>query len=234
MMHTADHRSYSASICFQVGYSLVELLVALAVSSIVIAGTYAGYAIFARQQQLLQTQTEYDRNAMRAIDMMSADIRLAGFKDYLDTNTMSASQPIAILSSSPGDLVLVFDDYDAVGNLYRALVHYYLQPFKASAGNIRNRLFREWKKCDIPSAFCNLSNSSPLFGAPGGEPLLDWVTSFTVQGLHPKAYGSFSTQFQSVKVNLTIGGGRAIESTSKTVSRNYTFIARARNVSLVP
>ena len=234
MIHTAYIRSYSASSGLQAGYTLVELLVALAVSSIVIAGTYAGYAVFARQQQLLQTQTEYDRNAMRAIDMMSADIRLAGFKDYLDTNAMSASQPIAILSSAPGDLVLVFDDYDAVGNLYRALVHYYLQPFKPGSGSIRNRLFREWKKCDIPSAFCNLSNSSPLFGATGGEPLLDWVTSFTVQGLHPKTYGSFATQFQSVKVNLTVGGGRVIESTSKTVSRNYTFVARARNVSLVP
>ena len=218
----------------QAGYTLVELLVALAVSSIVIAGTYAGYAVFARQQQLLQTQTEYDRQAMRAIDLMSSDIRLAGFKDYLNTNAMSASQPIKILSSAPGDLVLVFDDYDSVGNLYRALVHYYLKPFNPSTGNVRNRLFREWKKCDNPATLCTLTNSSLLFGTAGGEPLLDWVMSFTVQGLHPKAYGSFATQFQSVKVSLTVGNGRVIEGTSKTVSGNYNFVARARNVSLIP
>ncbi len=216
------------------GYTLVELMVALAVSSIVIAGTYAGYAVFARQYQLLQTQTEYDRNAMRAIDLMSADIRVAGFKDYLNPNVMPANQPIAISSSSPGDVVLVFDDYDSVGNLYRALIHYYLQPFNPSTGKIRNRLFREWKKCDNPSVLCNLGNSSPLFGASGGEPLLDWVTSFTVQGLHPKAYGSFATQYQSLKINLTVGSGRAIEGTTKSVSRSYTFISRARNVSLIP
>ena len=40
--------SHSAS-----GYTLVELLVAIAVTSIVLAGTYAAYTFFAQQQQAL-------------------------------------------------------------------------------------------------------------------------------------------------------------------------------------
>jgi prepilin-type N-terminal cleavage/methylation domain-containing protein len=234
MSQLAQSYSGSISVAQHAGSTLVELMVALAVSSIVIAGTYAGYTVFARQQQLLLAQTEYDRNAMRAIDMMSSDIRLAGYRDYLNPNAMAANQPISILSSSPGDLVLVFDDYDSLGNLYRALIHYYLQPFSSATGKNRNRLFREWKKCNNPVVICNLGNSSPQFGSAGGEPLVDWVTSFIVEGLHPKSYGSFATQFQSVKITFALGSGQVIEGTSKSVARNYTFVARARNVSLVP
>ncbi len=53
--HTDTFPRYAHSTC-NAGYTLVELLVALAVSSIVIAGTYAGYTVFAKQQQLLQVR----------------------------------------------------------------------------------------------------------------------------------------------------------------------------------
>lgn len=231
--HTDTFPRYAHSTC-NAGYTLVELLVALAVSSIVIAGTYAGYTVFAKQQQLLQTQTDFDRNAMRTIDLIGADIRLAGFKEYQNTRVMPANQPINILSGAPADLVLVFDDYDTLGNLYRALVRYYLQPYMPVGGVARNRLYREWKKCDSASSVCTLANSSTFAGSSGGEPILDWVISFSAQGMHPKTSGSFATQFQSVKINLSVGSGRLIEGTAKSVTRNYAFIARARNVSLVP
>jgi prepilin-type N-terminal cleavage/methylation domain-containing protein len=52
------------------GYILVELLVAIAVTSIVLAGTYAAYTFFAQQQQTLLAQTEVDHNALRAIDLI--------------------------------------------------------------------------------------------------------------------------------------------------------------------
>jgi len=176
MISSAYTPSEMIPITNQTGYTLVELMVALAVSAIVIAGTYAGYAVFARQQQLLQTQTEYDRNAMRAIDLMSSDIRLAGFKDYLNTNTMSANQPISILSSSPGDLVLVFDDYDALGNLYRALIHYYLKPFNPSTGLVRNRLFREWKNAITLQCYAILQIQVPYLAHQGVS--LYWTGSW--------------------------------------------------------
>ena len=50
------------------GYTLVELLVAVVVTSIVLAGTYAAYTFFSRQQQALLAQTGVDRGALRAID----------------------------------------------------------------------------------------------------------------------------------------------------------------------
>jgi prepilin-type N-terminal cleavage/methylation domain-containing protein len=216
------------------GYTLVEMLVAMAVTSIVLAGTYAAYAFFSQQQQSLLAQTEVDRSALRTIDLMQSDIRMAGFKDYLDINPMPASQAIVLASNMPGDVRFVYDDYDNVGNLYRALVRYYTASFTSSTGVTRNRLLREWRKCNNPSQACDLSNSSPLTGSLAGEPVLDWVSNFTVTGMNQKATGSFATQYQTIQVNLVVDSPKKIEGTTRKVSKSFTFLARAKNVSLVP
>jgi prepilin-type N-terminal cleavage/methylation domain-containing protein len=215
------------------GYTLVELLVAIAVTSIVLAGTYAAYTFFSQQQQSLLAQTEVDRNALRAIDLMQSDIRMAGFKDYSDPNAMSASQAIVISSATPGDIRFVYDDFDASGGLYRALIRYYVAD--APAGTPRKRLLREWRKCSNPSITCDLSNSTPVNGtASTGEPVLDWVSTFSVQGLNAKPAGTFKNQFQTIQVNLVLDSPKKIEGTIRKVSKNFTFLARAKNVSLVP
>lgn len=220
--------SHSAS-----GYTLIELLVAIAVTSIVLAGTYAAYTFFAQQQQALLAQTEVDRGALRAIDLMQSDIRMAGFKDYNDPNAMPATQAIVIASGAPGDIRFVYDDYDTSGSLYRALVRYYLAP--ASTGTPRMRLLREWRKCNNPAIACDLSNSTPLNGSSSvGEPVLDWVNTFSVQGLNPKPTGTFKNQYQTIQVNLVVDSPKKIEGTVRKVSKNFTFLARAKNVSLVP
>lgn len=215
------------------GYTLVELLVAIAVTSIVLAGTYAAYTFFSQQQQSLLAQTEVDRNALRAIDLMQSDIRMAGYKDYSDPNAMPASQAIVISSNAPGDIRFVYDDFDTSGSLYRALIRYYVAD--APAGTPRKRLLREWRKCNNPSITCDLSNSTPLNGtSSAGEPVLDWVSAFSVQGLNAKPTGTFKDQFQTVQVNLILDSPRKIEGTVRKVTKTFTFLARAKNVSLVP
>ena len=216
------------------GYTLVEMLVALAVTSIVLAGTYAAYTFFSQQQQALLAQTEVGRGALRTIDLMQSDIRMAGFKDYLDVNPMPASQAIVLASNTPGDVRFVYDDYDTSGSLYRALVRYYVTPFTSSTGVTRNRLLREWRKCNNPSQTCDLSNSTPLTGSTSGEPVLDWVSNFTVVGMNQKVTGSFANQYQTIQVNLVVDSPKKIEGTTRKVSKSFTFLSRAKNVSLVP
>ena len=216
------------------GYTLVELLVALAVSSIVIAGTYAGYSFFAQQQQVLTAQTEVDRNALRAIDLFKSDVRMAGYLDVADTNAMSANQAIVISANNPGDIIFVYDDYDSAGVLYRALIRYYLSAYLPPGGISRNRLMREWRKCNNPASFCSLGTSTPVQGGASGEPILDWVTSFTVQGLSAKSSGTFAGQYQTVQAYLAIQSPQKVEGTTRIVSKNFTIITRAKNVSLVP
>ena len=225
-------RKLRAQVAQEGGYTLVELLVALAVSSIVIAGTYAGYTFFAQQHQVLTAQTEVNRNALRAVDLLKADIRMAGYLDYSDTNPMPSNQAISI--SNGNDLTLVYDDFDDQGVLYRALVRYYLSSYTPASGNQRQRLMREWRKCNNPSTLCTLANSTPLYGQTSGEPILDWVTLFTVEAANLKSSGTFAGQPQTVKAILTIQSPQKIDGSSRIVSKTFNVITRAKNVSLVP
>ncbi len=217
------------------GYTLVEMLVAMAVMSIVLAGTYAAYAFFARQQQLILSQTELSRNAMRAIDLMQSDIRMAGFKDHADPDVMQAGQPIVIDQSDPADLRLVFDDYDSSGNVRRILTRYYTKSYtSAESGLQRDRILRQTRRCSDPAAFCDLTNSISTTPDPDGEPLLDWVDRFIVTGQNQKASGSFKNQFQTLKVELILKSPKKLEGAVKDTTKNFSFVARAKNVSLVP
>ena len=69
------------------GYTFIELMVALAVSSIVIAGSYAGYSLLARQQQFLNAQTSVDRNALRVVDLMQSDMQRSSFLVMMITDS---------------------------------------------------------------------------------------------------------------------------------------------------
>ena len=219
----------------QHGYTLVEMLVAMAVTSIVLAGTYAAYSFFARQQQLILSQTELSRNAMRAIDLMQTDIRMAGFKDYNDPDVMQSNQPIVIAQSNPADLRLVYDEYDTGGSVKRMLTRYYTKTYTAAESGLqRDRILRQVRRCNDPSVFCDLSNSTLTSTDPDGEPLLDWVDQFVVTGQNPKTVGSFKNQFQTLKIVLTLKSPRKLEGAVKDTTKNFTFIARAKNVSLVP
>lgn len=214
------------------GYTLVELLVALAVTSIVIAGTYAGYTFFAQQHQFLTAQTEVNRNALRAIDLLRADIRMAGYRDYNDPNPMPTNQAISV--SNGNDLTVVYDDFDDQGVLYRALIRYYLNSYTPASGTQRQRLMREWRKCNNPATLCTLANSTPLYGQTSGEPILDWVTTFTVQAANLKSSGTFAGQPQTVQAALTIQSPQKIDGSARVVSKTFNVITRAKNVSLVP
>jgi prepilin-type N-terminal cleavage/methylation domain-containing protein len=179
------------------GYTFIELMVALAVSSIVIAGSYAGYSLLARQQQLLNSQTSVDRNALRVVDLIQSDIRMAGYKDYQSPNLMQPSQTVVISSSS--DLVLVYDDYDSTNTLYRALIHYSLEPYTSSVtGLTRNRLVRDWRVCNNPSTGCDLTSSTSKYtGTSKGQPILDWIANFNIFRVKRKNHWYFCRGFSS-------------------------------------
>lgn len=206
------------------GYTLVEMLVAMAVSSVVLAGTYAAYSLFAQQQQLLLGQTELARNAMQAVDQIQTDIRHAGFKDYYDANVMAQNQPIVIDQTSPADFRIVYDSDNQCASK-RILVRYYIKTVLQ-----RDRLMRQVSCCNDAGTFCDLNHSM----VESDEPLLDWVTQFTVKGLHPKPSGSFKDQYQTLEVSLSLKKAHRVEGMSKDTDKTFTFIGRAKNVSLVP
>jgi|GEM_PF-2267274 len=227
-MKIAKHVSFLKS---QSGHSLVELMVALAVSMVVISGTYFGYTFFNRQQELLLTQTNLDRNLLGALELIASDARMAGYQQYPSGVTLNPAQAIQITSSS--DLSLLFDNTNSSGVLLgRVLVRYYLVGYAPSGGVARNRLYRDRRTCNAPASGCTVSSST----STGAEPILDWVQQFVVTGMHQKASGTgtFAGQFQAISITLAAGGYKKVEGVATPITKSMSIVVRARNVSLVP
>lgn len=206
------------------GYTFIELMVALAVSSIVIAGSYAGYSLLARQQQFLNAQTSLDRNALRVVDLIQSDIRMAGYND-LNLDPMDRLNAVKVASSND-DLLLIYDDYDEFKNPYRALVHYYVESYTSSVtGKTRKRLMRDFRKCRNVSTDCDLIFSDTKYQGP----ILDWVNNFTVIGEDDFTQAK---KFQGVYIKLQITPPDKIEGTTTSVAKNFNFRTRVKNVSL--
>ena len=217
------------------GYTLTELLVALAVSSIVVAGTLAGYTIFAKQYDVLNKRIEMDRDVLKVIDLIQSDIARAGFRDYRSSTTFLPSQSITL--TSPTDLLLLFDDYERDGALYRSLIRYSLGPgyTSASSGQARFRIFRDWRICITPETGCDIATSSSLYGAGGqGEIIIDKVTTLVITTLHPKQVGTFVDVPQLVSIELNLTASKLGQDATEFITKGYDFIARAKNVSMLP
>jgi hypothetical protein len=181
------------------------------------------------------------------MNIMQSDILQAGYKDYQSSDTMLSTQPIRINPLLPApqntgsDFTLVFQDVGTKRALVRYFVATYTPSGKATSGS-RQRLYRDWRECTNTAIECFISNSTSTSTSLGldttmglnGSPILDHVKTFKVTGLNPKNSGSFQNQFQTLQVEIEVGTSNPIEGTTKTVSKKFTFFARAKNVSLVP
>lgn len=190
----------------QQGYTLIEMLVAMAVTSIVLTGTYAAYTFFARQQQVISTRSELSRSVLTVIDLMKSDIRAAGFT--AEDALTQIDKPIDVEPSS--GFVIVFDEIDSgYKSTGRVAIRYCLD-------SKSNRLLRDQTSCCTTQGECI------------GEPVIGGVKEFTFKELNNK-----TGKTQTVSVTLKVESEKKIEG-ALPVGRTYRFVERARNVSLVP
>ena len=82
------------------GFSLVEMLIALAVSSIIIAAAFGSYTIIARNFEFQKDMKYIAQSARAVVDMMNADIRLAG---YTAINNTSINDAVLMSDSGAAD-----------------------------------------------------------------------------------------------------------------------------------
>lgn len=230
-------------ICKSRGYTLVELMVALAVSSIVIAGSYAGYALLAQQQQSLNIQTSEDRNALSVIDLIQSDIRMAGYTD--PNGTMQSKvvlEPISEDIDHPDqELIVVYDDYNSDNIAYRALIHYSLQQYSTTTtGSPIYKLIRDWRSCS-PADECNLNSSISKYktdpGVSNGQVILDSVLAFNcIGGKDRKSLVAitYPNEFQSIRIRLQLTSPDKIEGSAILPTKSFDFLTRVMNVSLLP
>lgn len=228
----------------QKGFTLVELLVTIVVSSIVIAGTLSGYTFFAQQYTVINQRIAIDREVLRVIDVIQSDIGKVGFKAYATGNPAMSKGDlfVGVTSSTPkSEMWFLYDDYKDDGTLYRAGINYYIESYTSAVGG-KDRLIlkRDVRECLTPETGCLRATSTSLYAAGAdkrGEPIIDKVTKFEILGLNPKtggADGTFTGVFQAIQIDLTVEAPRMIEGKEAILSKDYKFISRAHNVSIVP
>lgn len=100
----------------QKGLSLIELLVALVVAAIVIAGVYRTFAV-QQKNFIVQEQVSEAQQSVRAVmDMIARDIRMAGFgrPEWVVTGFPNT---VTITSTSPANFTLVGVFSSPIGKL---------------------------------------------------------------------------------------------------------------------
>ena len=229
------------------GYTVIELMIALVVSAIVIAGSLVGFNIIEKQFNEINLETALDRQAANFIRELQKDISMAGYKEFQGATSMSGNEAIQFESApyddgdNPGQIVqeefrITYDAKDDADVSYRKNVRY--QCKKLSGGT--SDLFQ----CQKYVAKCM---TSPCIGAFSfGINVIDVATDLkeeakinrvkefsitrdNIKDLPGTVYDGFP---QLLRIKLVLSG----DDKSKDVDgieKIYHFSIRARNISLV-
>jgi prepilin-type N-terminal cleavage/methylation domain-containing protein len=229
------------------GYTVIELMIALVVSAIVIAGSLVGFNIIEKQFNEINLEIALDRQAANFIRELQKDISMAGYKEFQGATSMSGNEAIQFESApyddgdNPGQIVqeefrITYDAKDDADVSYRKNVRY--QCKKLSGGT--SDLFQ----CQKYVAKCI---TSPCIGAFSfGINVIDVaadlkeeaeinrvkefsITRGNIKDLPGTVYHGFP---QLLRIKLVLSG----EDKSKGVDgieKIYHFSIRARNISMI-
>jgi len=85
--HSRDGRENPVQAIYRRGFTLLELLIAMVVGLVVLGAVYAVFTMQNTQFSNQESQTEMQQNARIAIEMMTREIGLAGYRDITLTMT---------------------------------------------------------------------------------------------------------------------------------------------------
>ena len=75
-----------------VGLTLVEMLIAVVVSSLMMAAMYSTYTIINNSYNQVVDKAKISRSSRDLVELLIRDIRMSGFKYYLGTNELGYPQ----------------------------------------------------------------------------------------------------------------------------------------------
>jgi prepilin-type N-terminal cleavage/methylation domain-containing protein len=134
---------------FLKAFTLVEMLVALAVSSIIIAASYASYEMVATQYKKNMDIADMHTSGRAIMRIIERDIRMAGF-EYRDTDAKitygSISNPLTIKDSGNkccDEVTVIYDYYDEESKkAERIRIRYWAGSHTSNKGS-RHRLYKQ-------------------------------------------------------------------------------------------
>ena len=130
-------------------FTLVEMLVAMAVSTIIVAATYASYDLVATQYKKNIDVAEMHTSGRAIMQMIERDVRMAGF-EYRDNDAKvtygSITAPLVIKDSGNkccDEVTVIYDYYDEDSNkVERIRIRYWTEPHTSNKGS-RHRLYKQ-------------------------------------------------------------------------------------------
>ncbi len=175
----------------QSGYSLIELIMAAFVGSIVIAGAYASYSVVASQYQKGSGIGDVRDFAIPTISIISRDLRMAGFRavdNNIETIYGRINPPIQITDTAGACCDSFWVVYDKDINTRLRITY----SVAARANPTRNALFMDIDQWD-GNAWNNTTNDAIV---------ADYVEDFQVEGANNNSAGdptlvSFNIVFRS-------------------------------------
>jgi len=130
-------------------FTLVEMLVALAVSSIIIGATYSSYQMVATQYKKNMDVADMHTSGRAIMRIIERDIRMAGF-EYRDKDAKvtygTISNPLEIKDSGNkccDEVTVIYDYYDEeVKKAERIRIRYWAENYSSNKGS-RYRLYKQ-------------------------------------------------------------------------------------------
>jgi len=150
----------------QKGMSLVEIMVAIVVSTIVISAAYASYSIISKNYEFQKDLKYMSQTARAVVKMIARDVRMAGYTEF---NKQQIKEAVKITDSSGTCCDRIDIVYDKSSS-ERIKISYYTQQY-----NNRYRLMKKTDKCT--NSDC--SSTSTLQSA---QPIADYVEDFQFVG----------------------------------------------------
>lgn len=149
------------------GFSLVEMMITLAISAIIIGAAFGSYTIIARNFQWQSDMKYMSQTARDVVEMITKDIRNAGFR--FESSSV-ISDPVKIYDAGDAlDRIEVI--YDETEEPYkRVKIEYKLKPY--SSNSSRNRLIK------IKTDITDPNNPIPIFESP----IADHVETLQFEG----------------------------------------------------
>jgi len=203
------------------GFTLIEMLMALAISSIVMGAIYSVFTITNKNFTTQNVASGVQQSLRSAIGMMSRDIRLAGL-DPIGTDNFG------IKYASPDEIRFTQDSIDSGTGVFNGVVDeanfediMYKFDFDATSGQIKQTLYKDKSS----------ENSAVLIGnieAPSFFSYLDAANNDLIDPVLGRVPDDKLTEIRSVEITITIQepAGR-----DEPVSRTLVRKVECRNLA---
>ena len=160
------------------GFTLVELLVGLAISSIIIAAAYGSYIVIKNNYDFQKDMKNIAQTSRAVATMIMRDVRMAGynFDDGPGKQNPVIINAISITdggTTGPDSIEIIYDQ----SYTQRLKISYYSKPYPTTTSQ-RSRLYKKVERCD-PSVNCGAGSLTTIIPE---SPIADYIEDFQLIG----------------------------------------------------